>query len=123
MKPTFNINNHEYSPYIAELQAERNDLDASGSGRSVLDGYMYRSRLAQKEKWAVKFEKLSEQIMKRLAEDVNGTYTSVTLLNPKTNQVVTKTYYISTLVYGAQQYDPYQGISYYYGVGFNMVER
>ncbi|MBQ7670552.1 MAG: hypothetical protein IJS45_07520 [Clostridia bacterium] len=125
MRPVFKIGTHDYTTFLAAdgLSPVNNDLDADGSGRNLLDGLMYRARIAQKEKWAVKFNRLPELIMKSIAEDINGEYTDVTLLNPKLNRVITKTYYISTLTYGTQRYDKSKNETYYDGCTFNMTER
>ena len=42
MKPVFKIGNHDYTAFLADdgLQPVRNDLDADGSGRNLLDGLM-----------------------------------------------------------------------------------
>lgn len=125
MKPVFKIGDHDYTTFLAEdgLQPVRNDLDADGSGRNLLDGLMYRTRIAQKDKWAVKFNRLPELIMKSIAEDVDPVYVNITTLDPKTNRVLTKVYYTSTLTYGAQRYDKSRGITVYDGCTFNMTER
>lgn len=125
MKPVFKIGDHDYTTFLAEdgLQPVRNDLDADGSGRNLLDGLMYRTRIAQKDKWAVKFNRLPELIMKSIAEDIDPVYVNITTLDPKTNRVLTKVYYTSTLTYGAQRYDKSMGITVYDGCTFNMTER
>lgn len=125
MKPVFKINGHDYTAFLAEdgLSPVRNDLDADGSGRNLLDGLMYRARIAQKDKWTVKFNRLPELIMKSIAADVDGVYTEITMLDPKTNRVLTKTYYASTLTYGTQRYSKSDDRTYYEGCTFNMTER
>lgn len=125
MKPIFKIGDHDYTEFLAEdgLTPERNDLDADGSGRNLLDGLMYRARIAQKDKWAVKFNRLPELVMKSIAHDIDPEYVEITLLDPKTNRHLTKTYYTSTLAYGAQRYDRSMGITFYYGCTFNITER
>lgn len=125
MRPIFKIGNHDYTTFLAEdgLQPSRNDLDADGSGRNLLDGTMYRTRIAQKDKWTVKFNRLPELIMKSIAEDVNPPFVPITMLDPKTNRQLTKTYYTSTLVYGLQHYDKSRGVTFYDGCTFNMTER
>lgn len=47
MKPIFKIGEHDYTAFLAEdgLSPVRNDLDADGSGRNLLDGLMYRAEL------------------------------------------------------------------------------
>lgn len=105
------------------LSPVRNDLDADGSGRNLLDGLMYRARIAQKDKWTVKFNRLPELVMKSIAQDIDPEYVEITMLDPKTNRLLTKTYYTSTLTYGAQRYDRSMDLTYYDGCTFNMTER
>lgn len=119
------IGTHDYTAFLAEdgLQPVRNDLDADGSGRNLLDGLMYRARIAQKDKWGVKFNRLPELIMKSIAQDIDPEYVDITILDPKTNRVMTKTYYTSTLTYGTQRYDRGRCITVYDGCTFNITER
>lgn len=123
MKPQFKIGDHDYTAFVSELSPVRNDLDADGSGRNLLDGLMYRSRIAQKDKWSVKFLKIPELIMKSIAEDINPEYVRVTMLDPKANRLLEKTYYTSTLTYGSQRYSKSEGITYYEGCSFDLTER
>lgn len=125
MKPIFKIGEHDYTAFLAEdgLSPVRNDLDADGSGRNLLDGLMYRTRIAQKDKWTVKFNRLPELIMMSIAEDIDPEFVSITMLDPKTNRVLTKVYYTSTLTYGTQRYDRCNGTTFYDGCTFNMTER
>ena len=125
MKPIFKIGKNDYTAFLAEdgLAPVRNDLDADGSGRNLLDGLMYRARIAQKDKWTVKFNRLPELIVKSIAADINPEYVEITMLDPKTNRHTTKTYYTSTLTYGVQRYDRSQNLTYYEGCTFNITER
>lgn len=125
MQPIFRIGTHDYTTFLAEdgLQPVRNDLDSDGGGRNLLDGLMYRARIAQKDKWTVKFNRLPEQVMKAIAQDIDGEFTDVTLLDPKSNRVLTKTYYTSTLTYGAQRYSKDGDLTFYDGCTFNITER
>ena len=125
MKPIFKIGKNDYTAFLAEdgLAPVRNDLDADGSGRNLLDGLMYRARIAQKDKWTVKFNRLPELIVKSIAADINPEYVEITMLDPKTNIHITKTYYTSTLTYGVQRYDRSQNLTYYEGCTFNITER
>lgn len=125
MKPIFKIGENDYTAFLAEdgLAPVRNDLDADGSGRNLLDGLMYRARIAQKDKWTVKFNRLPELIVKAIAADINPEYVEITMLDPKTNRHITKTYYTSTLTYGVQRYDRSQNLTYYEGCTFNITER
>ena len=125
MKPIFKIGKNDYTAFLADdgLAPVRNDLDADGSGRNLLDGLMYRARIAQKDKWTVKFNRLPELVVKSIAADINSEYVEITMLDPKTNRHITKTYYTSTLTYGVQRYDRSQNLTYYEGCTFNITER
>lgn len=123
MKPIFKIGNHDYTEFVDTLKPVRNDIDADGSGRNLLDGEMFRTRIAQKDKWSVTFLKLPELIMKSIAEDIDPEFAQITMLDPKSNRVLEKTYYTSTLTFGSQRYDKSQNLTYYEGCTFDMTER
>lgn len=125
MKPIFKIGDNDYTTFLAEdgLSPVRNDLDADGSGRNLLDGLMYRARISQKDKWTVKFNRLPELIIKSIAADISPEYVQITMLDPKTNRHINKTYYTSTLTYGTQHYDRSQDLTYYEGCTFDITER
>ena len=122
-KPIFKIGEHDYTKYIAEegLQPSRNDLDAEGSGRNILNGLMYRSRIATKLKWTVSFLRLDEAVMSQLSADMDADFVSITMLEAKSNRHVTRTYYCSTINEGVQRY--IGGRTVYDGVTFNLIER
>jgi hypothetical protein len=122
-KPIFKIGEHDYTKYIADegLQPSRNDLDADGSGRNLLDGLMYRSRIATKLKWTVSFLRLDEAVMSQLTTDLDADFVSITMLDSKLNRHVTRTYYCSTINEGVQRY--IGGRTVYDGVTFNLIER
>lgn len=122
-KPTLTINNHDYAAYIEELTPSRNDLDADGSGRDVQTGEMFRTRIATKQKWDVKMLRLGEDIHKQLLADIGGVYYQATVLDPVTGAQATKTFYTSSVPFGAQRYDKESGKPYYDGVTFSMTER
>lgn len=123
MQPVFTINGHDYTRYLADegLRPSRNDLDRDGSGRNLLDGLMYRSRIATKAKYTVTFNRLSESIMAQLETDMDAEYVSITLLDAKSNRHVTRSYYCSTINEGVQRYVGGQTV--YDGVTFNIIER
>lgn len=125
MKPVFKINGHDYTRYLADdgLKPTKNDLDSDGSGRNLLDGLMYRSRIATKDKWTVSFLRLDEDIMKQLYADMYAqqNYVSVIMLDARTNRHLEKTYYCSTINEGIQRY--VGGRTVYDGVTFNITER
>jgi hypothetical protein len=122
-KPIFKIGAHDYTKYISDegLQPSRNDLDADGSGRNLLDGLMYRTRIATKQKWTVSFLRLDETVMSRLVADLDADFVAITMLDSKLNRPVTRTYYCSTINEGVQRY--IGGRTVYDGVTFNLIER
>lgn len=125
MKPVFKINGNDYTRYLADdgLKPTKNDLDSDGSGRNLLDGLMYRSRIATKDKWTVTFLRLDESVIQKLYADMyaDQNYVSVTMLDAKTNRYLEKTYYCSTINEGVQRY--VGGRTVYDGVTFNITER
>ena len=123
MQPVFKIGNHDYTKHLANdgLKPSKNDLDADGSGRNLLDGLMYRSRIATKAKWTVSFNRLSAATLMQLESDMDAAFVSITLLDAKTNQYTTKSYYTSTINEGIQRY--VDGDTVYDGVTFNITER
>ena len=121
MQPMFLLNGHDYTEYIEELKPSLNDLDADGSGRNLLDGKMYRKRIATKNKWTVSFLRLNENQMQQLLVDMDSQYVKVTMLDAKANRPVQRTYYTSTINQGVQRYIGGQTV--YDGVTFDITER
>lgn len=123
MKPIFKINSHDYTKYIAEdgLKPSRNDLDADGSGRNLLDGLMVRSRITSKKKWTVTFTRMGESIASQLLNDMWPQYVSITMLDAKENRYIEREYYCSTINEGIQRY--IGGQTMYDGITFNITER
>ena len=122
-QPVLIINGHDYAASVEELNISRNDLDADGSGRDVQTGLMYRTRIASKMKADVKMLRLSQTEMQQLHDDLSPTYYSATVVDPATGAQVTKTFYTSTVPFGAQRYDRETGAPYYDGMSFSMTER
>lgn len=121
--PMFVVNGHDYAKLITELKPSRNDVDSDGSGRNLLDGLMYRSRLTTKRKWSVTFDRLDAKTMMQLENDMYGgkDYISITLLDARVNRGVTSSYYFSTINEGVQR--SIKGKTYYDGVTFDIIER
>ncbi|MBR1820456.1 MAG: hypothetical protein IJ769_02405 [Clostridia bacterium] len=122
-KPVLIINGHDYAAYVEELSPSRNDLDADGSGRDVQTGLMYRTRIAVKQKWEVKLLRLTEAVHRQLLTDISGTYYDATVLDPTTGQRSRRTFYTSSVPFGAQRYDRETGAPVYDGMSFSMTER
>ena len=123
MQPIFMVNNHNYTQYLAVdgLKPSLNDLDKDGAGRNLLNGLMYRKKIATKVKWTVSFNRLSESVMSQLMSDMSSEYVSITLLDSKLNRHVGRTYYCSTSNQGVQRY--VSGKTVYDGVTFSITER
>ena len=122
-QPVFIVNGHDYAEYIAAegLKPSRNDLDKDGSGRNILTGLMYRTRIATKMKYSVSFLRLTASLLAQLENDMSGEYVNITLLEAKSNRHVTRTYYTSTINEGVQRM--IDGEVYYDGVAFDITER
>lgn len=121
--PVLIINGHDYAALVEELEISRNDLDADGSGRDVQTGLMYRTRIASKMTAEVKMLRLQQPQMQQLAADIAAAFYSATVVDPATGAAVTKTFYTSTVPFGAQRLNRETGAPYYDGVAFSMIER
>lgn len=121
--PIFLINGHDYTEYISAegLKPSRNDLDKDGSGRNILTGLMYRTRIATKLKYSVSFLRLPAYVLQQLEADMDAEFIEVTLLEARTNSQVTRTYYTSTINEGVQR--AIDGETFYDGVAFDITER
>lgn len=122
-KPVLIINGHDYAAYVQELNISRNDLDAEGSGRDVQTGLMYRTRIATKLKADVKLRDIPQSVHMQLLSDLAPVFYSATVLDPNTGAQVTKSFYTSTVPFGAQRYDKESGAPRYSGMTFSMTER
>lgn len=122
-RPVLIINGHDYAEVVEELSLSRNDLDADGSGRDVQTGLMYRTRIASKLKAEVKLLRLREALHRQLAADISGAFYEATVLDPESGAPVTRTFYTSSVPFGAQRYDRRTGEAYYDGMTFSMTER
>ena len=123
MQPVLIINNHDYAALVEALNLSRNDLDAEGSGRDVQTGEMFRTRVATKLKATVKLLTLQQAVMQQLLADIAQPFYSATVVDPATGAQTTRTFYTSTVPFGAQRYNRSTGAPYYDGVTFEMVEK
>lgn len=122
-KPVLIINGHDYAAYVQDLSISRNDLDAEGSGRDVQTGLMYRTRIGTKLKVDVKLFDIPESVHKALLADISPVFYSAMILDPNTGVLTTKSFYTSTVPFGAQRFDRVSGAPRYSGMTFNMTER
>lgn len=122
-KPVLIINGHDYAAYVEELNISRNDLDAEGSGRDVQTGLMYRTRIGTKMKVEVKLFAIQEAVHKQLLSDISGVFYTAKVVDPATGAQAEKSFYTSTVPFGAQRYNKETGKPYYSGMTFSMIER
>lgn len=123
MRPTLVINRHDYTNFCMELVPSKNDLDADGSGRDVHSGLMYRNKITDKLNIEVSMVDMLEDDVARLTADLDVEYFQATIVNPKTNAKETRTFYCSSINYGAQMYARVQNKIKYVGLTFEMKER
>ena len=123
MQPRFVVNGHDYTRYLAAegLKPSKNDLDADGSGRNLIDGLMYRKKIASKMKWTVSFNRLTATLMAQIYADMDSDYVTISMLDPKTNAYSSRVYYCSTINSGVQR--SIGGEVYYDGATFDITER
>ena len=122
-KPVLIINGHDYAAYVEELNISRNDLDAEGSGRDVQTGLMYRTRIGSKMKVEVKLFAIQEATHKQLLSDISGVFYTAKVVDPATGAQAEKSFYTSTVPFGAQRYNKETRKPYYSGMTFSMIER
>lgn len=123
LRPIYELNGLDITRWVEELHPVDNDLDAEGSGRNVLNGLMFRSRVDTKEKWSLKLLTISAPIMSDILKSFysSGNYVRVKALDAKENRYITKEYYSSSFDKGVQRWDGTQTV--YQGAAFNMTER
>lgn len=121
MKPIFKIGSHDYTEYVESLKPAAHDIDKDGAGRNLLNGLMYRKKIATKGKWSVTFMQIGEALMQQLRGDMNNQYVTFTVLDSLANAWVTKTGYSSTINEGIQMYVGDETV--YKGVSFDITER
>lgn len=125
MKPIFKIGNNDYTRYLTEdgLKPSRNDLDSEESGRDLITGLMYRTRIGTKKKWTVTFDRLSSAILAQLLNDMDAPFVQITMLDTKTQRHTAKYYYTSAINEGIQRYIKSDDTVVYDGVTFDITER
>lgn len=124
MQPIVKLNDLDITKYVAwddGIETTSNDLDADGSGRNVLDGLMYRSRIATKLTHTITLLRVPQSVMSSIMSQLAPDYLEATLLDAKSGRVVTRTYYNSTVNAGIPRY--IDGDIFYDGVSFELIER
>ena len=125
MKPVFIVNNHDYTDYLEELSPTTNDLDSEESGRDVQTGYMYRTKIATKQKWTATFLRMREGLARQLFADVSpsGGFFDAQILDPTTGTIATRTFYTSGVPFGVQRWLKDTNTTVYEGISLEMTER
>ena len=117
---------HDYTQYVSDdgLSIVREDIDADGAGRNLLDGKMYRSLITRKYKLTVKFLAIPQTVVQALSADLaSGEFVFVKFLDPNTGSYTTKEMYASAFTFGVQRYNRGAQKTMYEGVTFNLIER
>jgi hypothetical protein len=63
------------------------------------------------------------RIHRQLLADISGAFYNATVLDPVTGGQATKTFYTSSVPFGAQRYDKSSGATFYDGMTFSMTEK
>lgn len=124
MKPIFKVGGHDYTRFLSNdgLKPSRNDIDSEKSGRNLLDGLMYRTRIAKKKKYTVSFDRLDEDTMSMLENDMDPEFVKITTLDPKEKRYIEREFYTATINEGIQRSVDGE-TTVYDGVTFNITER
>ena len=117
------INGVDFSEYLTEdgLEWTRNDLEASGAGRTTMDGLMHRSRIAVKVKLQVTCMPLMERDVQRLLHAIYPPMVSVTYIDPMEG-MVTRTMYTNNVPLHLKKVEK-DGRTYWNGLKFPLIEQ
>ena len=122
MALTFKVDGIEYVKLIKlkGLKWTRNDID-DGAERTLDDAEMQRNRIAIKEKLEIQLKPVTDIELASICKAIEPEYITITYLSPRTNTVVTKEFYGSTITAAVAYED--KGTVYYDNCSFNIVER
>ncbi len=99
---------------------ERNDIDSDKTTR-MLDGSMYRKRIAKKRKLSIQLVRLTTEQLRQVVEAIAPEFICVTYLEPEVCAQVTKTFYGSSV--SSKTWMTVNGVTYWDGTKFNIVEK
>lgn len=96
--PVFKVNGVDFTHLLPEtaIRWSRNDIDTQKTGRSTMDGKMYRKRLAIKRKLQISCRRMDTATMIALNKSLLPETIQVTFLDAIEGQV-TKTFYGATV--------------------------
>lgn len=122
MALTFKIDGTEYVHFIKHkgLKWSRNDID-DGAERVIADAQMQRNRVATKSKLQIQLKLIKDADLASICSAIEPEYIQVTYLKPSTNTVVTEEFYGTTI--NTAVASEINGVVYYGGCSFNLVER
>ena len=118
----FKIDGVDFTDILDEnsVRWARNDLDASGSGRSNIDGTMQRKRVATKRKLSFTGRRMNQERAQQLCDALDKEYVTLYFPDPQ-HGMSTKTFYGSTVEAGLFQVR--DGVAYWDSVTFNLIEK
>lgn len=120
---TLKINGVNITPYIAfrGLKWQRNDVEASDSGRT-LDALMHRNRVATKIRLDITCKPLTGEEASTVLSAIMPVYVTVEYYDPQQGAVVTKTMYSNNnpASYLIKKSD---GLEYWDGIEFPLIEQ
>ena len=114
------------------LNIEHEDLDTEKSGRNPDTGEMERTRISHKHTITVKLRRVGSDTVHSIFDILIAAPRNVTNQNPYfiakfvspcQGNDTTKTFYCSTINYGAQRYNRIANSIFYEGVTFKIIEK
>lgn len=121
---TFLIDGVDFSLFIANrgLKWQRSDVDASGSGRSTLDGTLLRKRVGTKRRLDVTCIPLTTSQSSEILTAIMPEWVEVTYTDPQLGEDVTKTMYSNNNPASFLLKKP-DGTEYWDGITFPLIEK
>ena len=114
---------HDYTEIVTKLNIVHETLDAEGSGRDVNTGLMQRTIVAEKHTLNVEVWTVDQTTAFYLNKYMSWRPSfSVKFELPCSNDLVTRTFYCSSINFGAQRWDRANNKIVYEGMNFKLVE-
>ena len=124
MAMTFIVNGVDFTPYLAfqGLEYQLSDIDDTDT-RRMMDGTMRRGKIADKDKWKLKFRpNLTTSEISNVWAAVTHQYVTVQYLSPRTASIVTKTMYVGDRT-AAHFIERNDGTVLWKDLSFSLIER
>lgn len=118
----FKIDGADFTDVLLEnsMKWSRNDLDADGSGRSVLNGGMARRRITTKRKLSFQAKRLPQKRIEELCAALDKEYVTIYAPDPQEG-FVTRTFYGSSVEAGL--FRVMNGVAYWDDCSFSLIEK